>query len=139
MQIAKLTLKEELKTVWYGKNAFGSEDLVAMKIQKQLNHKLRSASGKEREKIETLLNDENQKNGGTRETLFTHLPQEGIWTISVRLLKACSKELARAWCPICQESLETQSIIISVPKKPSCKENNDFLPVECTSLVMRKW
>lgn len=47
-----LTLQEELKTVWYGKkNAFGSEDLVAMKIQKQLNHKLRSARGKKREKI----------------------------------------------------------------------------------------
>lgn len=39
--------------VWE-KIAFRSEDLVSMKIQKQLNHKLRSTRGEEREKIETL-------------------------------------------------------------------------------------
>lgn len=51
--------------------------------------------------------------------------------ISGRLLKSSSKELAEAWCPIFQKSLDTHSvpstwkssIIIPVPEKASCKEN----------------
>lgn len=65
--------------------------------------------------------------------------------ISGRLLKSCSKELADAWCPIFQKSLDTHSVpstwksstIIPVPKKASCKENNDYRPVALTSLVMK--
>ena len=65
--------------------------------------------------------------------------------ISGRLLKSCSKELAEAWCPIFQKSLVSHvvpstwksSIIIPVPKKASCKENNDYRPVALTSLVMK--
>ncbi len=65
--------------------------------------------------------------------------------ISGRLLKSCSEELAEAWCPIYQKSLDTHtvpsiwksSIIIPVPKKASCKENNDYHPVALTSVVMK--
>ena len=57
--------------------------------------------------------------------------------ISGRLQKSCSKELAEAWCPIFQKSLDSHvvhstwksSIIIPVPKKASCKENYDYRPV----------
>ncbi len=65
--------------------------------------------------------------------------------ISRRLLKSCSSELAEAWCPIYQKSLDTHCvpsiwksfIIIPVPQKTSCKENNDYRPVALTSLVMK--
>ena len=63
--------------------------------------------------------------------------------ISGTLLKACYGEMAEAWCPIFQRSLDSHavtwkdSIIIPVPKKACCKENNDYRPVALTSIVMK--
>ena len=65
--------------------------------------------------------------------------------ISGTLLKACYEEMAEAWCPIFQKSLDSHavpstwkdSIIIPVPKKACCKENNDYRPVALTSIVMK--
>ena len=62
-----------------------------------------------------------------------------------RLLHSCSQELAEAWCPIYQKSLDTHtvpsvwkdSVIIPVPKKACCKENNDYRPVALTSVIMK--
>ena len=62
-----------------------------------------------------------------------------------RLLHSCSQELAEAWCPIYQKSLDSSivpstwkdSVIIPVPKKASCKENNDYRPVALTSVIMK--
>ncbi|KAF7641439.1 hypothetical protein LDENG_00281350, partial [Lucifuga dentata] len=55
------------------------------------------------------------------------------------------EELTPAWCPIFQQSLDTQtvpdlwknSVIIPVAKKAHLTENNDFRPVALTSVVMK--
>lgn len=55
------------------------------------------------------------------------------------LLRVCSDEMAETW------SLWTyrlfppyeETVIIPVPKKPCCKENNDCWPVALTSVVMK--
>ncbi|KAF7646764.1 hypothetical protein LDENG_00182510, partial [Lucifuga dentata] len=64
--------------------------------------------------------------------------------ISAFLLN-CAEELTPAWCPIFQQSLDTQtvysncsrSVIIPVPKKAHPTENNDFRAVALTSVVMK--
>lgn len=67
--------------------------------------------------------------------------------ISGHLLKSCSEELAEAFCPIFQKSFITHtlpsmwksSIIIPLPKKVSCKENNDYRLVALTSIVIKNF
>lgn len=82
------------------------------------------------------------------ERLFSHVcsgKASGPDGISGRLLQSCSKVLAEAWCPIYQKSVDTHTVpsiwksyvIIPVPKKASCKENNDYRPVALTSIVMK--
>ena len=65
--------------------------------------------------------------------------------ISGRLLKSCHEELAEAFCPINQLSMDLHTvpsiwkdtIIIPVPKRACVKENNDLRPVALTSMVMK--
>lgn len=61
------------------------------------------------------------------------------------LLKTFAEELAIAWCPVFQQSLDThtvpalwkRSVIIPLPKKVNPTENNDFRPVALTSVIMK--
>ena len=61
------------------------------------------------------------------------------------LLKTFAEELAPAWCPIFQLSVDSHrvpilwktSYITPVPKKTCPKENNDYRPVALTSIVMK--
>ncbi|KAK0155032.1 RNA-directed DNA polymerase from mobile element jockey [Merluccius polli] len=65
--------------------------------------------------------------------------------ISALLLKTFARELAPAWSPLFQLSVDSHSIpkvwkraiIIPVPKKSCPKNNNDFRPVALTSIVMK--
>ena len=61
------------------------------------------------------------------------------------LLKTFAEELTPAWCPIFQLSVDSHrvpilwktSYITSVPKIICPKENNDYIPVALTSIVMK--
>ena len=61
------------------------------------------------------------------------------------LLKTFAEELAQAWCPIFQLSIDSHrvpilwktSYITPVPKIICPKENNDYRPVALTSIVMK--
>ena len=65
--------------------------------------------------------------------------------ISVFLLKTFAEELALAWCPILQLSVDSNRVpilwkttyITPVPKKTCPKENNHYRPVALTSIVMK--
>ena len=65
--------------------------------------------------------------------------------ISAFLLKTFAEELAPAWCPIFQLSVDSQWVSIlwktshinSVPNKTCPKENNDYIPVAITSIIMK--
>ena len=65
--------------------------------------------------------------------------------ISAFLLKTFAEELAPAWCPIFQFSVDSHRVLIlwktsyitPVPKKTCPKENNDYRPVALTSTVMK--
>lgn len=79
--------------------------------------------------------------------LFFHTsaPERPLVRVAPPELKSCGKELAQAWCPFFQESRDTHSVpsswkssvIIPVPRKASCKENNDDRPVALTLLRMK--
>lgn len=61
--------------------------------------------------------------------------------LSGQLLKVLAEELAPAWTPLFQLSVDSgvipsswkKAVIVPVPKKPCPKENNDFRPVALTS------
>ena len=65
--------------------------------------------------------------------------------ISAFLLKTFAEELAPAWCPIFQLSVDSHrvpivwktSYITPVPKKTCTKENNEYIPVALRSIVMK--
>ena len=65
--------------------------------------------------------------------------------IPVFLLKTFAEELAPAWCPILQHSVDSHrvpilwktSYITSVPNIICPKENNDYRPVALTSIIMK--
>ncbi len=67
--------------------------------------------------------------------------------LSAFLLKSCAEELTPAWSPIFKQSLDThtvpalwkRSIIIPVPKKPCATKNNDFCPVDLTSIILKRF
>ena len=74
-----------------------------------------------------------------------YVVEKQLVLIPAFLLKTFAEELALAWCPIFQLSVDSHrvpilwktSYIASVPKIICPKENNDYRPVELTSIVMK--